>query len=180
MRVILSILLVSQLFVASGQSISIVPSDSMKHMHAWKTTKKGMFVLSSWAALNIGSGFYLASKTTGSTSSFHQMNGLWNTVNLGLGVIGYFTARKKMNVFNADRFPSDIKKQIKILRINSYLDLGYMAAGGALWALSDRTKSPKISQGYGISIITQGAFLFLFDRILAKKIENKAIHFNVY
>lgn len=148
----------------------ITPEDSLRYNASWNTSKRGMVVLSSWGAANITSSLILRPQTTGVSQRFHEMNGLWNTVNLGLGIGGYFYARKQLKKPMGLEFQSRIKKQIKVLKVNSYLDIGYMAIGlgGVLFA--DKFKQPDIARGYGYSLIGQGAFLFGFDLILARKL----------
>ena len=48
--------------------------------------KNGMYVLGSWAVLNIVSGTIGNFSTSGRTKYFHQMNAVWNSVNLGIAV----------------------------------------------------------------------------------------------
>ena len=124
-----------------------------------------MIGLGTWATTNfIASGIGWATVPTGEAHYFHQMNVLWNTVNIGLAIPGYLKARKANSSLS---FSETIRMQHqteKIFLINSGLDIGYMA-GGLLLRSSAKTNISKQHQfnGYGNSLLLQGGFLFLFD-----------------
>ena len=127
--------------------------------------KRLMIGLGSWATSNfIVSGIGWATVPAGEARYFHQMNVLWNTVNIGLAIPGYLKARKANSSLS---FTETIRIQHqteKIFLINSGLDIGYMA-GGLLLKSSAKTNVSKQHQfnGYGNSLLFQGGFLFLFD-----------------
>jgi len=127
--------------------------------------KRLMIGLGSWATSNfIASGIGWAKVPTGEAHYFHQMNVLWNTVNIGLAIPGYLKARKANSSLS---FSETIRMQHqteKIFLINSGLDIAYMA-GGLLLRSSAKTNSSNQHQfnGYGNSLLLQGGFLFLFD-----------------
>ena len=130
-----------------------------------QTDKRLMIGLGTWATTNfIASGIGWATVPTGEAHYFHQMNVLWNTVNIGLAIPGYLKARKANSSLS---FSETIRMQHqteKIFLINSGLDIAYMA-GGLLLRSSAKTNSSKQHQfnGYGNSLLLQGGFLFLFD-----------------
>lgn len=178
MRFRLFIVFICLSFLSKGQldsNVNKVTKVDIKSYYGWKSANTGMIVLTSWATANMASGFILSSREEGTSKYFHQMNGLWNTVNFGLGLAGYFTTRRKMHAFKREDYPFELQKQVKILKFNSYLDLGYMAAGGTMWALNEKFKTPELGKGYGISMIVQGAFLFAFDQILARRVIKKGL-----
>jgi hypothetical protein len=127
--------------------------------------KRLMVGLGSWATTNfIVSGIGWATVPTGEARYFHQMNVMWNTVNIGLAVPGYLKAKKANSALT---FAETIRTQHqteKIFLINSGLDIGYMA-GGLLLRSEAKTNSSKQDQfnGYGNSMLMQGGFLFVFD-----------------
>ena len=130
-----------------------------------KMNKKGMLVLGSWAIANIAMSPVLASRSTGSTKYFHQMNGYWNSVNLVIGGIGYYTALKTdPAAFTLSETIKEQHKLEKILLFNAGLDLAYIAGG---FYLKERAKSTSGNterlKGFGQSLILQGGFLFAFD-----------------
>ena len=124
----------------------------------------GMTVLGAWAIGNIAVGTSLAIAGVGDPA-FHQMNALWNTVNLGLATFSLIQARRALT-------PPTLAKEIqaqhsieKVLLFNAGLDLGYMATG--LW-LREMNSGPWAEElpGWGNALILQGAFLFVFDLVL--------------
>jgi hypothetical protein len=127
--------------------------------------KRLMIGLGTWATTNfIASGIGWATVPTGEAYYFHQMNVLWNTVNIGLAIPGYLKAKKAKTSLS---FSETIRMQHqteKIFLINSGLDIAYMA-GGLLLKSSAKTNVSKQHQfnGYGNSLLLQGGFLFLFD-----------------
>ena len=58
-------------------------------------TKTGMIILGSWAAANLLSSPILSGRASGSNKHFHQMNGLWNIVNIGIAGAGYLALTKE-------------------------------------------------------------------------------------
>lgn len=143
---------------SSGQELA----DAWNAEQSFRET--GMIVLGSWATANIVTGLIGRSQTSGSTSKFHEMNAIWNSVNLGIAVFGYISAQNLDAESSAFELYKSQQELDKILLINAALDVAYMATG--LWM---RERSKNISgnsdlwMGYGNSIILQGAFLFVFD-----------------
>ena len=134
--------------------------------HRIQYQQNGMLVLGTWSLGNIVSGVILKSKNQGSESYFHQMNALWNSVNLGIAAMGYLKSSKEQP--KSDPMTA-IEKQLRLeksLLFNTGLDLAYITAGA--WMI-ERSKNQmdlqKMSQlrGYGKSLIVQGSFLFVFD-----------------
>ena len=127
--------------------------------------KRLMLGLGSWATTNfIVSGVGWATVPSGEAHYFHQMNVMWNTVNIGLAVPGYLKAKKANSSLS---FAETIRTQHqteKIFLINSGLDIGYMA-GGLLLRSEAKNNISKQDQfnGYGNSMLMQGGFLFVFD-----------------
>ncbi len=125
--------------------------------------KTGMMVLGGWAVANLVSSPILASRSTGSTKYFHQMNGYWNTVNFALAGFGLYGALTgDPSGFTLSETLSEQMSMEKILLFNAGLDIGYMAGGLYLLERSKRDNSDRL-KGFGQSIVLQGAFLFAFD-----------------
>ena len=126
----------------------------------------GMLVLGSWALANIATGFIASNYTSGSNKYFHQMNGFWNLVNLGIAGFGYYS-----NNFNSLNLHQAIEKSLdiqKALLFNSGLDLAYISGGFLLREIAKQkpTLNDRLT-GYGNSVILQGAFLLAFDLVLS-------------
>ena len=124
-----------------------------------------MIGLGFWATANfIGSGIGWATAPNEEMKSFHQMNVLWNTVNLGLAIPGYIKARKEKTNLSVFETLNAQQKTEKIFLINSGLDIGYIATGFILRSEA-KTNLEKQDQfnGFGNGLILQGGFLLVFD-----------------
>ncbi len=134
-------------------------------------TKKSMVVLGSWATANIITSALSLNTNSRDAHYFHQMNIMWNGVNLALSGLGYLGAVKSKKT--AADLSSTIKNQHKTEKLflfNAGIDVGYIAAGAYLKQKSKiNSNAPKLN-GYGNAVILQGSFLLLFDAI------NYAIH----
>jgi hypothetical protein len=132
-----------------------------------KITKNAMIVLGSWAAANIASGFIVASQTSGETKYAWQMNAIWNLINGGLAVMGYLNARR--SITKKYDYSDNVAAQIgmeKLYALNLGLDFAYITGGFFLrekGTNETNLKSKDQLNGYGSSIIIQGAFLLLYD-----------------
>ncbi len=127
--------------------------------------RTAMLVLGSWAVGNIGLGLALRSGTTGETRRFHEMNAIWNGVNLGIAGLGLLSA------LGADAGAAGALESFrenegfqKVLLFNAGLDVAYLVGGAYL---IERARRPDADaerlRGYGKSILLQGGFLFVFD-----------------
>lgn len=130
-----------------------------------KTDQHLMIGLGSWATVNfVGSGIGWATAPNQEMKSFHQMNVLWNTVNMGLAIPGYIKARRESSSLSPFETLSAQHKTEKIFLINAGLDIGYIS-GGLLLRNAAKTHLEKHDQfnGFGNSLLLQGGFLLLFD-----------------
>ena len=129
--------------------------------------KRLMLGLGSWASLNIvGSGIGWAVSTNESTKCFHQMNVMWNAVNLGLSIPGYIKARHGNNKLSFFETLNEQRKTETVFLINAGLDIAYISSG--LLLKNRPTQNPTEqakNNGFGNSIILQGSFLLFFDWI---------------
>lgn len=164
--IFLSIVLIS--FHSTAQSLEQLNKERIQ------TDKRLMIGLGSWATTNfIASGIGWATVPTGEAHYFHQMNVMWNTVNIGLAIPGYLKAKKANTSLSFSETIRTQHQTEKIFLINTGLDIGYMA-GGLLLRSEAKTNSDKQDQfnGYGSSLLLQGGFLFVFD-IVAYAIHNR-------
>lgn len=124
-----------------------------------------MLTLGSYAISNFaisGAGYYMAQSET--AQRFHEMNLMWNTVNLGLAVPGYLQAKRNRAIKDWGEMVREQKKTERIFLINSALDLGYMATGAYMRNdAENRGDRQALFEGYGNSLLLQGGFLFVFD-----------------
>ena len=124
-----------------------------------------MIGLGSWAAANfVGSGIGWATAPNVEMRSFHQMNVLWNTVNIALAIPGYLSAKKGNPYITFYETMSAQQRTEKLFIINSGLDIGYISAGFLLRSEA-KTNIERRDQftGFGNGLILQGGFLLLFD-----------------
>ena len=126
--------------------------------------QQGMLILGTWAVVNLILGAVGSFRTRGQSQAFHQMNGYWNVVNLGIAGYGFWQA-SQVAVLNFWEVLVAQQEIEKILLANAALDLGYIALGLYLIERGRRTEKDKWL-GFGKSIVLQGAFLLLFDAIL--------------
>jgi hypothetical protein len=126
--------------------------------------RQGMWILGSWALLNLLVGTIRGMQTRGQVQAFHRMNAYWNLVNLGIAGFGYWQA-SQVAVLNFWEVLVAQQEIEKILLANAALDFGYIALGLYLIERGRRMEKEKWI-GFGKSILLQGAFLLLFDAIL--------------
>jgi hypothetical protein len=129
-------------------------------------SKSGMLTLGSWATLNlIGSTTGLLMSKSEYYKGFHQMNILFNVVNIGLVIPSYLGAAKDDPGKHGpgESYQLQLKKE-KIFVINTALDFVYITGGVRMLqrAKWDTANSDKL-RGLGTSLIIQGAFLLSFD-----------------
>lgn len=139
-----------------------------------QTDKRLMVGLGTWATTNfIVGGIGWSTVTSGEAHYFHQMNVMWNTVNIGLAIPGYLKAKKANSSLSFGETIRTQHRTEKVFLINSGLDIAYMA-GGLLLRSEAKTNTTKQDQfnGYGTSLLMQGGFLFVFD-LTAYMIHNR-------
>lgn len=154
-------------FIGSSQSLEQQRSTTDKHL---------MLGLGSWAATNIivGSvGWSSTNKTA--TTYFHEMNVMWNVVNMSLAIPGYLKARRHATNLTVTETLELQKRTEKIYLLNAYIDLGYVSSGLIMGNIAKQL-GPNHEQlsGYGKSLVLQGGFLLLFD-VSAYLIHRKSV-----
>jgi hypothetical protein len=130
-----------------------------------KLSREGMTFLTSWAAVNIAggtTGYFLAKDRE--WKYFHEMNVLWNTVNMGLGIAGLLSEGKSRKMLDLTESLKAQKKVERIFLFNSGLDLLYIG-GGVAMLQTKNAKNPERMRGYGNALILQGSFLLVFDAV---------------
>ena len=130
-----------------------------------KIDQRLMIGLGSWATANfIVSGIGWATTTKGEAHYFHQMNVMWNVVNLGLAIPGYIKAKNETTSQNLTEARQLQRKTENIFLINTGLDVVYMGSGLLLRNMAEKNVDKQTQfNGYGNSLLMQGGFLFLFD-----------------
>lgn len=124
-----------------------------------------MIGLGSWATSNfVVSGIGWATVPKSEAYYFHQMNVLWNTVNLGLAIPGYFKAKNDNRTLTLNETKKIQRKTQNIFLLNTGLDVVYISSGFLLRnsAQSNLSERDRFN-GFGNALILQGGFLFIFD-----------------
>ena len=128
-----------------------------------------MKVLGLWGIASMadgGVGYFTAKQDE--WKYFHEMNAVWGVVNTGVAVFGLQNSRKEMTErINYDQAYDRFKATKKLYLINAGLDVLYMATGLVLTKSAENSKNNQtILNGFGKSIVLQGAFLFVFDNFM--------------
>jgi hypothetical protein len=126
-------------------------------------TRGYMTALGAWGLVNVVQGSISTTNTVGPEHYFHQMSAYFNAVNVGIAAVGFLGIKKQL--LKTNTLASEIQSQQKIqkiLLINSALDVGYFATGLLMRNSGIKNQNAKI-QGYGGSIMLQGAFLLVYD-----------------
>lgn len=128
-------------------------------------SKIAMISLNSWAVGNITYGTIANFQTTGEAKYFHQMNAIWNVVNLGIGVPSIIGVYKHKDQQSFETLYKNQKKMETVYLFNAGLDLAYITAGAAsrLYGNSLEGNNALRFKGYGSSLIFQGGYLFVHD-----------------
>lgn len=127
--------------------------------------KHGMLLLATWSLGNLAWGGIGASNSEGAAKGFHQMNMYWNSVNLIIAGLGYYHAFKEIRSMEFWETLDAQHRMEKILLFNAGLDVGYIAGGLYLVERGKRMNREQW-QGFGKSMVLQGAFLLSFDVIM--------------
>jgi len=126
-----------------------------------------MLSLGSYAVANFAiSGVAYFSSEDEYSKRYHEMNVMWNTVNMGLALPGYIKARRGGQPMTRSEMLKAQKKTESIFLINDVLDLGYIATG--IWmreVAPNQLDQEDLFKGYGNSLILQGSFLLAFDAV---------------
>jgi hypothetical protein len=157
----------NSLFFAALLLYFVVRAQDLANFNKERCTldKALMLTLGSWASANAITGAIgWSTANNPEMKSFHQMNLMWNAVNLGLAVPGYLRARNAKAVMSLSTTLNEQQKTERIFLFNSGLDVAYITAGFLLrnMAIHQQSKSDQLN-GFGTGLILQGSFLFAFD-----------------
>ncbi len=165
------LLLVSMLFnsvVALAQNATVNPNLLKFNEERLALNRKAMLMLGVWSVGNIALGLAQQGRTDGNTKYFHQMNAGWGAINLTIAAFGYYSAmRSDASSFSLYETMREQASGEKLFLFNGGLDVGYMLGGLYLMERSRRPDeaNPERLDGFGRSVLLQGAFLFVFDLI---------------
>lgn len=165
MKLTLNILLVACLITKLSKAQDIgneLANIQTRHSNMAKTS---MISLNTWAIGNITYGTIASFNSNGEAKYFHQMNAIWNIVNLGIGIPGIIGAYKKNEPKTLKELYDYQHKIEKVYLINTGLDVAYVAGGLAIRNFGNsRTGEARLRlKGYGNSLMMQGGYLLLHD-----------------
>jgi hypothetical protein len=126
--------------------------------------QRASLVLAAWAMGNIVISSLNLPKASRHKRYFHQMNIIWNVVNLalaGYSAYGSFTSDATMITLAQEVREHFLLERILLLNVG--LDVAYLMTGLYLKERADRSMKPERLTGYGSSLLLQGGFLLLFD-----------------
>ncbi len=146
----------SRLFAQQSLSDSIATDRYIKN-------KTNLTILASWAGVNMVQGMVSATNAKGADKYFFEGNAYWNLFNAGIATYGLFQLKKEVGkkYTLAENLLAQQKLE-KLLLLNTGLDLAYITTGLYLRERGDRLNNDQ-ANGYGGSLILQGAFLLFFD-----------------
>ena len=162
MKQILLFTLFFSLKCSIAQTDSIIKQfDNRKN----KLNHNGMIVLSSWAGVNIiGSGVGYALTNSYEEKEFYLMNGAWGIINLGIALPGLLSkAKPTPTLYDLQKNQTKIEK---LFLANAILDVAYISGGFYLKEYGNNQTDIKKQErfnGFGNSVIIQGAGLMVFD-----------------
>jgi hypothetical protein len=157
------------LLLAIIPAVAFCQSDHQAfYQQSQQINNNGMYVLGSWALVNIATGAYGWANGSGANKYFNQMNLFWNLVNLSIA--GFALINNYQTDYMAMGPDALMERHLKMERlylINAGIDILYIGTGAWLAHLSNsKEKNKDLLKGYGNSIMLQGGFLFIFDTIM--------------
>jgi hypothetical protein len=136
-------------------------------MDIWQAQKHLTGRLQAWAGFSLLSGLALV-LIAGLSPRRPFLRGLgaqfigWGAINAAIAAIGGRAAQARQAALPDPGDPliqaGERRSLLRLLGINSLLDIGYVLGGGYL----ARAEAPE-RRGHGLGVIIQGAFLFFFD-----------------
>lgn len=154
-------------FFVTASGFSQITGLTMFEQQRINYNKKGMLLLGSWSATNIIVSAFASKTDNQKVHYFHQMNVLWNSVNLVLATAGYIGATKETtNNITLSNVLNHQNKTEKLFLFNTGLDVAYVTGGFYLKERANSKINPAKLKGYGDAVIVQGGFLLLFDAIM--------------
>ncbi len=171
--------IIAAIFAVSFLTVSAQVDYEQFFDKSLSSANAGMYVLGSWAVINIAAGGYGWSKYEGQQKYFSQMNLFWNIINLSIaGIAIYSNSQTGISLLSDSEMLDKHLRTERILLINAGLDIAYIGTGILMSHFSSRSSTKAdLFKGYGNSIILQGSFLFVFDAVLYGILRNQKVEF---
>ncbi len=135
-------------------------------------------ILLGWALGSIAAGILWMKNPHGATAGFGSQFAGWGAINAILAAFGLTSARRNLErqaqgKICADEHDRQAQNFERFVLLNAGLDLGYIAAGAWLAKTPPQqvdtpgAKPVSFRKGMGWGIVAQGAFLLVWDLLLA-------------
>lgn len=154
------------LFVFENSSAQTKAAFDYYNLRNKKTQRAMHITLASWSVANFATSLALMDNPSAPFNKyFYHMNIYWNVVNATIAGFGLASVyRKDFNNYDLLTLSNGQQKIERLMLMNSFLDVLYIGSGMAMDYYSPRLKkNPDLLDGYGKSLVFQGAFLLLFD-----------------
>ena len=167
-KIVLSTVIALSISIIVSAQSEVNALSGLLHQHI-SHQKTGMIILGSWGLGNALTGGIVGLRANGENKYFHQMNLGWGLVNAAIAGFGYYSAARMGSDISGtlDLLQANQSLQ-KTLLVNAGLDVAYLMGG---LYLMERSRRPDVNQerlkGFGKSVIMQGAFLLVFDGVMA-------------
>ena len=131
-------------------------------MDIWAFQRKVTRRLLSWSILSIVLGFPMWLDSYRPIKNLGMQFLTWGGIDAMIALFGQRSSEKRQakldDPYAPDVVANETKKLRRILWLNTFLDVGYMAGGGWMLAQDEETR-----RGHGVGVLIQGGFLFFFD-----------------
>jgi hypothetical protein len=127
-----------------------------------------------WAVGSIAAGVFWMKNGDGSVAGFGSQFAGWGAINAILAAFGLKAARRNLKRqeqgdISLEEHARQAQSFERLVLLNAGLDFGYIVVGA--WLAAKPTRQAKKRQGFrsgmGWGIVTQGAFLLIWDSLLA-------------
>jgi len=140
--------------------------------------RKAMLTWGIWSLTNFGLGSIQYPASDGRSRFFHEMSIGWNAVTLGIAGFGYFRARNAGTQLSPAKSRRAQRGTERWLLLNAGADVAAIATGFYLISRGNGSSlNGERLQGYGLSLVFQGGFLFAFDAVVFLFHKDNAHHF---
>jgi hypothetical protein len=128
-----------------------------------------------WSGVSVLAGLLLQLRSGTFWPAFGQQSAAWGAIDAAIAFFGQ--RRADQRAAEPDAGEPQVQRQEarqlrRILWINTFLDIFYMAGGAWLIGTKGKDDEGERWRGHGWGIIIQGAFLFFFDLVHALLIDS--------
>jgi hypothetical protein len=138
--------------------------------------ERRLAILQNWGLASVLLGVFAAKMRDPLPRQFGLQAATWGAIDAGLAIFGRGQARRKaqrraQGELSDEKLVREMRTFRSILLVNAALDVGYIAIG--LWLIRAAPEDKRRArQGMGSGIVVQGAFLLLYDALLAHEVHH--------